>query len=151
MKICNVIYNCRHGRWSEIQKPTTFIRRIVILMAKSSPVNAIHPVAMYVLTSMLWIVPISIELRHEKRLCSQARNCALQIFPISINWGRYLLDIDECSEDFVVKMNDCHLNASCVNTQGSYNCSCNPTYIGNGSLCEGKFMIFSLRNFIMYV
>ena len=48
-------------------------------------------------------------------------------------------------------MNDCHLNASCVNTQGSYNCSCNPTYIGNGSLCEGKFIIFSLRNFIMYV
>nr|XP_058954581.1 uromodulin-like [Pocillopora verrucosa] len=33
-------------------------------------------------------------------------------------------------------MNDCHLNASCVNTQGSYNCSCNPTYIGNGSICE---------------
>ena len=75
MKICNVIYNYRHGRWSEIQKRTTFIRRIVILMAKSSPVNAIHPVAMYLLTSMLWIVPISIELRHEKRLCSQARNC----------------------------------------------------------------------------
>ena len=48
-------------------------------------------------------------------------------------------------------MNDCHLNASCVNTQGSYNCSCNPTYIGNGSLCEGKFIIFSLRNFISLV
>ena len=73
------------------------------------------------------------------------------MFPISINWGRYLLDIDECSENFDVKMNDCHLNASCVNTQGSYNCSCNPTYIGNGSICEGKFIILSLRNFIMYV
>ena len=48
-------------------------------------------------------------------------------------------------------MNDCHLNASCVNTQGSYNCSCNPTYIGNGSICEGKFIILSLRNFIIYV
>ena len=48
-------------------------------------------------------------------------------------------------------MNDCHPNASCVNTQGSYNCSCNPTYIGNGSICEGKFFIFRLRNLIMYV
>ena len=48
-------------------------------------------------------------------------------------------------------MNDCHPNASCVNTQSSYNCSCNPTYIGNGSICEGKFVIFRLRNLIMYV
>ena len=75
MKRCNVIYNFRHGRWSEIKKWTTFTWRIVILIAKSSPVNAIHPVATYVLTSMLWLLPISIELRHEKRLCSQARNC----------------------------------------------------------------------------
>ena len=48
-------------------------------------------------------------------------------------------------------MNDCHLNASCVNTQGSYNCSCNPTYIGNGSICEGKFFIFRPGDLIMYV
>ena len=47
-------------------------------------------------------------------------------------------------------MNDCHPNASCVNTQGSYNCSCNPTYIGNGAICEGKFVIFRLRNLITY-
>ena len=49
-------------------------------------------------------------------------------------------------------MSKCHLNASCVNTQGSYYSSCNPTYtIGNGSICEGKFVIFRLRNLIMYV
>ena len=48
-------------------------------------------------------------------------------------------------------MDDCHRNTSCVNTQGSYNCSCNPTYIGNGFICEGKSIIFRLRNLIIYV
>ena len=48
-------------------------------------------------------------------------------------------------------MNDCYRNASCVNTQGSYNCSCNSTYIGNGFICEGKSIIFRLRNLIIYV
>ena len=45
------------------------------------------------------------------------------------------LDIDKCSEAGAVKMNNCHLNASCINTQGSYNCFCNPTYIGDGFNC----------------
>ena len=48
-------------------------------------------------------------------------------------------------------MNGCHPNASCVNTQGSHNCSCNPTYFGNGSICEGKFVIFRPRDLIMNV
>ena len=48
-------------------------------------------------------------------------------------------------------MNDCHPNACCVNTQASHNCSCNPTYFGNGSICEGKFVIFRPRDLIMYV
>ena len=48
-----------------------------------------------------------------------------------------LSDVDECSEAYAVKMNVCHPNASCTNTQGSYNCSCNPTLIGDGFNCEG--------------
>ena len=36
-------------------------------------------------------------------------------------------------------MNECHQNASWINTQGSYNCSCSSTYIGNGFECEGTF------------
>ena len=39
-------------------------------------------------------------------------------------------------------MNKCHPNASCTNTQGSYNCSCNPNYIGNGLKCEGMFRFY---------
>ena len=37
-------------------------------------------------------------------------------------------------------MNECHPNASCINTQGSYNCSCNPKLIGDGFNCEGRFV-----------
>ena len=67
------------------------------------------------------------------------------------NRGRSPVDNDECSEGYVVKMNDCHPNASCVNTQGSRNWLCNPTYFGIGSICEGKFVIFRPRDLIMYV
>ena len=52
---------------------------------------------------------------------------------------RSLSDVDECSEAHPFKMSKCHPNASCTNTQGSYNCSCNPTFIGDGFDCEGQF------------
>ena len=60
---------------------------------------------------------------------------------IFLYWVCSILDIDECSEADAVKMNNCHLNASCINTQGSYNCSCNPTYIGDGFNCESTFVL----------
>ena len=52
-----------------------------------------------------------------------------------------LSDIDECGEANAVKINNCHPNASCTNIQGSYSCSCNLKYIGNGINCEGTFGI----------
>ena len=48
-----------------------------------------------------------------------------------------LSDIDECSEAHIIKMNECHRKASCIYTQGSYNCSCYPEYTGNGFNCKG--------------
>ena len=41
------------------------------------------------------------------------------------------LDIDEC------KMNtdNCHEDAFCTNKIGSFNCTCNPGYQGNGTSC----------------
>ena len=69
MERCNVIYHLKYCKW------TTFTRRILILMAKSIPGNAIHLVAMYVVTSILCTVSNGIELRHETRFCSQARDC----------------------------------------------------------------------------
>ena len=51
---------------------------------------------------------------------------------ILTKYAHYLSDIDEYSEAHPLKMNECHPNASCINTQGSYNCFCNTTFIGNG-------------------
>ena len=43
-------------------------------------------------------------------------------------------DIDECEKG----SHDCHINANCTNTPGSYNCTCRPGYTGNESICKGK-------------
>ena len=41
-------------------------------------------------------------------------------------------DIDEC----VSGVHDCHSSASCTNTVGSYKCSCDQPYIGDGKTCK---------------
>ncbi|XP_067048022.1 loricrin-like isoform X2 [Acropora muricata] len=40
-------------------------------------------------------------------------------------------DVDECT----VSPPFCHVNAQCSNNIGSYNCTCNTGYIGNGKTC----------------
>ena len=42
-------------------------------------------------------------------------------------------DIDEC----VTQTHDCHKNAGCFNTIGSFSCKCNIGYSGDGSKCTG--------------
>lgn len=47
--------------------------------------------------------------------------------------GRRKLVEDEC-----VGQNDCHAEASCENTIGSYDCTCIEGYSGDGRKCEGE-------------
>ena len=42
-------------------------------------------------------------------------------------------DILECERD----LDDCDSNATCTNTIGSYLCSCNPGFTGDGFTCIG--------------
>ena len=49
-------------------------------------------------------------------------------------------DVNECTEG----TNSCHRHASCYNTLGSYSCSCNPGYTGDGFSCTGKCSDFPI-------
>lgn len=49
-----------------------------------------------------------------------------------------LKDFDECG----VHVDNCSLHATCSNTEGSFNCTCNEGYVGSGVICEGIFCIF---------
>ena len=43
-------------------------------------------------------------------------------------------DIDECTSD-----NDtCHINATCINTVGSYDCECLSGFMGDGFNCSSE-------------
>ena len=68
---------------------------------------------------------------------------------ILTKYAHYLSDIDECCEAHPSKMIKCHPNASCINTQGSYNCSCKPTYMGSGFECKGTFGFLKLFNWMV--
>lgn len=46
----------------------------------------------------------------------------------------YFLDVDECTS----ASQKCHANADCVNTHGSYPCTCKPRFIGDGHSCTGE-------------
>ena len=43
------------------------------------------------------------------------------------------LDVNECT----LNLDNCHAQAACTNIAGSYSCSCNTGWTGNGFDCEG--------------
>jgi hypothetical protein len=51
----------------------------------------------------------------------------------STDWFKCFLDLNECDG-----VNYCDGNAMCSNTDGSYDCTCNNGYSGNGRQCEGN-------------
>ena len=50
-------------------------------------------------------------------------------------------DIDECQRN----THNCNVSATCTNTPGSFNCTCNPGYTGDGVVrCDGKIWLVHL-------
>ena len=45
-----------------------------------------------------------------------------------------MLDDDECVQETAF----CDVNARCINTQGSYKCTCGGGFTGDGFTCRGK-------------
>ena len=80
------------------------------------------------------------------------KNCSFELYTGNDGMfkycGKYVLfyillfyclssDINECTN----ATHNCHDNATCTNLDGSFNCTCNPGYMGNGTFCEGnKFL-----------
>ena len=56
----------------------------------------------------------------------------------STNVHTYPIDINECAN---ATNNNCSSNAKCANTPGSFNCTCNEGFRGNGVNCTGKQFI----------
>ena len=45
-------------------------------------------------------------------------------------------DVDECKN---VTLNNCNENADCLDTEGSFTCTCREGYAGSGVECQGKY------------
>ena len=55
--------------------------------------------------------------------------------------NNYVLDLDECAD---LSDNNCSSNANCTDTTGSYDCTCNVGYTGDGFTCEGVAIVYIL-------
>lgn len=44
-------------------------------------------------------------------------------------------DIEECTTD----TDNCHADANCTNTKGSFYCTCHRGYSGDGVMCDGVY------------
>ena len=58
-------------------------------------------------------------------------------FKLTVSWcdcSFFNVDIDEC----VVETDNCHPDANCTNTKGSFYCTCHTGYSGDGVTCVGK-------------
>ena len=57
-----------------------------------------------------------------------------------------ILDVDECDQG----LDNCNSDATCTNTVGGYNCTCNDGYIGDGTEdgngCNSEYSITTKIN-----
>ena len=53
----------------------------------------------------------------------------------SLHYLKFSLDVDECINPLT-----CHGDATCTNSEGSFDCSCNSGFTGNGLSCEGSYI-----------
>ena len=71
-----------------------------------------------------------VKFRHISYFCSLCISMTNMLVLIS-----YSVDFNECVND---STNNCHINATCLNTEGSFQCQCLEGFSGNGVNCTGK-------------
>ena len=97
----------------------TTVLRIVLTLLVATSVSAMMDI-LWTLTNTLAMVIIII----------------LHLFkPLTIQLS--FSDIDEC----FTGMNLCHINASCLNKDGTYECECLPGFFGDGLNCSSMLLI----------
>ena len=65
----------------------------------------------------------------------------------NINASSCTSDVDECT----LNLDDCHDQAMCNNTPGSFSCACNTGWTGNGTVCEGTSTKHIVKNIFGYI
>lgn len=48
----------------------------------------------------------------------------------------FISDIEECATE----IDNCHVDANCTNTKGSFYCTCHTGYDGDGVFCNGNVL-----------
>lgn len=66
----------------------------------------------------------------------------VSVLYLSFDW---FSDIDECSpasisDDYKHLAHNCHADANCTNTKGSFYCTCKTGFSGDGVTCVGKWL-----------
>lgn len=62
------------------------------------------------------------------------------------------LDISECQVESLASehsnySHNCHNDANCTNTKGSFYCTCHHGYSGNGVICVGNWHHFIVKHY----
>ena len=61
----------------------------------------------------------------------------IRLFNVDLLHVLSFLDIPECA----LGHDDCHVNATCSETPGSFECTCNQGFSGDGRDCQGNFLL----------
>ena len=72
--------------------------------------------------------------------CTEGKNNKIILYITVI---LQFLDINECSIRIPLGTHNCDANAVCTNTPGSFTCTCNIGYTGNGQSCTGLWFVKS--------
>ena len=54
-----------------------------------------------------------------------------------VRFFMFYTDVDECSDG----TDNCHIEASCTNNAGGFDCTCNSGYSGDGVTCSGQYIL----------
>ena len=67
--------------------------------------------------------------------CQGLMSSASHVFQVSLYYySIFVIDVDECNE----RVAECHPNATCINTPGTFMCLCDHGYEGDGLTCSGE-------------